>query len=71
MGRNKIAEIPKSIAEFLNLPNPKSYTGHCFRRTGATLLSNSGANTTMLKQLGGWQSTSIAQGNLFIYITFI
>ncbi|XP_057340559.1 uncharacterized protein LOC130677725 [Microplitis mediator] len=50
-----------NIALFLNLPDPKRYTGHCFRRTAATLLSDSGANTTMLKQLGGWKSTAIVQ----------
>ena len=68
IGRNKIGETPQAIALYLNLPNAKMYTGHCFRRTGATLLSNSGANVTMLKQLGGWKSTNIAQGYLFIYL---
>lgn len=67
IGRNKIGETPHCIASYLNLPNPKLYTGHCFRRTGATLLSNSGANETMLKQLGGWKSTAIAQG-YFLFI---
>ncbi|XP_077260513.1 uncharacterized protein LOC143896488 [Temnothorax americanus] len=61
IGRNTIGLIPKNIAEYLELNNPKRYTGHCFRRTSATFLSNSGANTTMLKQLGGWKSTEIAQ----------
>ena len=68
IGRNKIGETPQSIALYLNLPDPKLYTGHCFRRTGATLLSDSGANITMLKQLGGWKSTNIAQGYFFIYL---
>ncbi|XP_039307828.1 uncharacterized protein LOC120358251 [Solenopsis invicta] len=62
IGKNKIGETPQIIAAYLNLENPKQYTGHCFRRTGATLLSNSGASTTMLKQLGGWKSLTIAQG---------
>lgn len=68
IGRNKISEIPQAIASYLNLPNSKLYTGHCFRRTGATLLANSGASTTMLKQLGGWKSTGIAQGNSYVYL---
>ncbi|KAI8431355.1 hypothetical protein MSG28_015894 [Choristoneura fumiferana] len=42
MGRHKIAAIPKVIAAYLNLPNAESYTGHCFRRTSATLLAESG-----------------------------
>ncbi|XP_044594615.1 uncharacterized protein LOC123272058 [Cotesia glomerata] len=67
IGRNKIGETPRAIASHLNLPNPKLYTGHCFRRTGATLLSDSGANETMLKQLGGWKSTAIALG-YFLFI---
>uniref|UniRef100_A0ABD2XJN4 Tyr recombinase domain-containing protein n=1 Tax=Trichogramma kaykai TaxID=54128 RepID=A0ABD2XJN4_9HYME len=30
--------------------------------TGATLLSNSGANLNIVKQLGGWKSSSVAEG---------
>ena len=67
MGRNKIGQIPKTIAEYLELTHPHRYTGHCLRRTSATFLSDSGANTTMLKQLGGWKSAGIAEGNSFIY----
>lgn len=63
MGRNEIGETPQSTASYLKLENPKHYTGDCFCRTTATLLSNSGANTTMLKQLGGWKSLSIAEGD--------
>lgn len=62
IGKNKIGEVPKVIATFLNLPDPKTYTGHCFRRTAATLLSDSGASVQMLKQLGGWRSESVALG---------
>ena len=52
IGRNKIGETP----------------GHCFRKTRATLLPNSGAKINMLKQLGRWKSTNIAQGYFFIYL---
>ena len=65
IGRNKIGQIPKTIAEYLELTHPHRYTGHCLRRTSATFLSDSGANTTMLKQLGGWKSAGIAEGNSF------
>ncbi|OXU17037.1 hypothetical protein TSAR_016695 [Trichomalopsis sarcophagae] len=61
IGRNKIRETPQAIASYLDLQDANSYTGHCFRRTGATLLSDSDANITILKQLGGWKSTNIAQ----------
>ena len=62
IGRHKIGEVPESIASYLNLENPKKYTGHCFRRTAATLLSESGANMQMIKQLGRWRLDIIAQG---------
>lgn len=42
IGRNSFAKMPQEIAKFLNLPQTESYTGHCFRRTSATLLANSG-----------------------------
>lgn len=62
IGRHTIGGTPEKIASFLNLPNSHRYTGHCFRRTSATLLSDSGANVQMLKQLGRWRSDIIAQG---------
>lgn len=62
IGKNKIGEVPKVVATYLNLSNPTNYTGHCFRRTAATLLSDSGASVQMLKQLGGWRSEKVALG---------
>ncbi|XP_011686454.1 PREDICTED: uncharacterized protein LOC105449152 [Wasmannia auropunctata] len=59
--RHTIGTMPKRIA-YLQLPNVKRYTGQCFRRTSATLLSDSGANMQMIKQLGRWRSDMIAQG---------
>ena len=40
--KNTVAKIHYDIATFLHLPNPKDYTGHMFRRTGATLLLDAG-----------------------------
>lgn len=62
IGRHKIGEVPEKIASYLMLPNPERFTGHCFRRTSATLLSDSGANMQAIKQLGRWRSDIIAQG---------
>lgn len=62
IGRNKFGNFPKEIATFLKLPNPELYTGHCFRRTSATLLADSGANLTTLKRHGGWKSDQVAEG---------
>ena len=52
----------KPIATYLNLPNPQLYTGHCFRRSSATLLVDAGGDITTLKRHGGWKSTTVAEG---------
>ena len=62
IGRHTIGAVPEKIASYLKSPNSNRYTGHCFRRTSATLLSDSGANMQMIKQLGRWRSDIIAQG---------
>lgn len=54
--------MPQQIARYLKLPNPESFTGHSFRRSAATLIADYGANITTLKRLGGWRSTSVAEG---------
>lgn len=62
MGKNKISNMPQEIATYLKLPDIKLYTGHCFRRTSATLLADSGADLTVLKRHGGWKSSAVAEG---------
>lgn len=62
VGKNKISAVPKEIATYLNLPNPQDYTGHCFRRTSATILADSGADLTTIKRHGGWKSSNVAEG---------
>ena len=52
IGRHTVGKIPERIATFLNLQNKHRYTGHCFRRTAATLASESGASMQMIKQTG-------------------
>lgn len=64
MGKNLIAKIPQRVAEYLELPNPKTYTGHAFRRTSATLLVDAGADMLTLKRHGVWKSNSTAEGYL-------
>jgi integrase len=54
--------IPKKIAIYLGLPNASEYTGHCLRRSSASLLAEAGASMSMLKRHGGWRSTSVAEG---------
>lgn len=61
VGIHTIGAMPKKIAEYLKLENPEKYTGHCFRRTSATLLANAGADVSVLKRHGGWKSSSVAE----------
>lgn len=61
IGKNTIGQYPRKIADYLKLSNAEEYTGHAFRRTGATLLANSGVQMLTLKMAGGWNSDKIAQ----------
>lgn len=64
VGKNTFGKIPSKVAEWLGLDNPKAYTGHCGRRTSATLVADAGASMTTLKRHGGWRSSSVAEGYL-------
>ena len=59
---NTFGSMPTKIAEFLELPNPKSYTGHCFRRSSATILAAKGVDLLSVKRHGGWKSSTVAEG---------
>jgi hypothetical protein len=61
---NTIGGIPKKIATALGLSEPANYTGHCFRRSSASLLVDAPASIDMhtLKRHGGWKSDNVAQG---------
>lgn len=54
IGVNKVGGIPRRIASYLELPEADKYTGHCFRRTSAELLSQSGANVVHV--IAGWKA---------------
>lgn len=62
VGVHKIGSVPAVVARYLGLENAAFYTGHCFRRTSATLLANAGGNMENIKRLGGWRSSSVAEG---------
>ncbi|KAJ8909421.1 hypothetical protein NQ315_013331 [Exocentrus adspersus] len=62
VGINNFSKIPSLIATYLNLPNPKNYTGHAFRRSSASLLVDSGGDILQLKKHGGWKSSTVAEG---------
>ena len=61
MGRNIIGDVPKFIANFLEIRNAECYTGHCFRRSSATALADAGASLSSLKRQFRWKSDSVAQ----------
>lgn len=62
IGINKLRKNGQLIAEYLKLENPNTYTGHCFRRTSASVLVDAGADITALKRHGGWKSNTVAEG---------
>ena len=61
IGVNSMAAIPRFIATFLELPNVDEFSGHSFRRTSATLLSEKGMGLLELKQHGRWKSTAVCE----------
>ncbi|RYA72252.1 hypothetical protein DD592_26315 [Enterobacter cloacae complex sp. 2DZ2F20B] len=61
VGINTIGGILKQIADFLKLRHSSTYTGHCFRRTSATLLADAGVDITVLKRHGNWKSATVAE----------
>jgi integrase len=61
VGLNTFGKIPSKIAEYLHLDSPDQYTGHCFRRSSATLLVNHGGDLLTLKRHGGWLSSAVAE----------
>jgi hypothetical protein len=62
VGINTFGGLPSKIAIFLELPSAKEYTGHCFRRTSASLLANAGADISVIKRHGAWKSSNVAEG---------
>lgn len=62
IGINTFGAMPKTIATYLGLTNPDTYTGHSFRHTSATMLADVGADLLTLKRHGGWKSDKVAMG---------
>ncbi|KAJ8912681.1 hypothetical protein NQ315_011041 [Exocentrus adspersus] len=47
-GHHTIGAVPKQIAKCLGLKEPELYTGHCFRRTGASMVVDAGGDILSL-----------------------
>ena len=60
IGSHTVGKVPARIASFLKIDNFQRYSGHCFRRTAATLASESGVSIQTIKQMGRWRSDAIA-----------
>lgn len=56
MGRNAIELWERDFTKWLNKKDQSSYTGHTWRRTGATILADQGSGEVALKQVDHWKS---------------
>lgn len=61
IGKTFFSKLPCEVAIFLKKENPQEFTGHCLRRTGATLLADSGVTIVELQRWGRWKNASVAQ----------
>lgn len=61
IGIHALGGYPKAIATFLNLPNPSTYTGHCYRRSGVSLMAESGATLADMRRHCGWMNEGMAE----------
>ncbi len=64
MGKNLIEKVGREFAEELFLPNPATFTGHCWRRSSGTNASDAGVNVTSLMSFLGWTTPKTAIGDV-------
>ncbi|KAJ8968288.1 hypothetical protein NQ317_000830 [Molorchus minor] len=62
VGKNTMGKIPSVVASYLKLPDVACYTGHCLRRSSATLLADAGVDIKTIKRHAGWKLTTVAEG---------
>lgn len=61
IGKGTTKKFGFQIATALKLPNPEAYTGHCWRRSSATLAANAGLSLAQIKALTGHHSDTVVQ----------
>jgi hypothetical protein len=61
VGRDKCKKFGIVIATALDLFEPSTYTGHCWRRSAATLAANAGLSLAQIKALTGHRSDTVVQ----------
>jgi len=69
VGKNRLAKFPIYIAKSLNLDYSK-FTGHFFRRQGATMYAESGVCLDNLKRIGRWKSDNVASSYIYNSMKF-
>ncbi|KAJ8912718.1 hypothetical protein NQ315_012272 [Exocentrus adspersus] len=57
---DELLSLAMNDVEDMGKYEPELYTGHCFRRTGATMVVDAGGDILSLKHAGGWKSSEIA-----------
>jgi integrase len=62
IGKNSLGKFPQFVAKFLELPDYELFSGHCFRRTAATLMADAGTDKITLKRAGRWKSDQVVDG---------
>ena len=61
LGRNMVGQIPHEMAKFLEIPTPKEFTFHSFRRSAATAAADTGASSAQMTDFFGWKNPSMPQ----------
>ena len=69
LGKNRISEIPKQMAEYLNKENVSAFTFHSLRRSSATAAADSGATAQQMIDFYGWKSCSMPQQYISTFVT--
>ena len=60
IGKNTFDKLAREIAVELGKEDPKGYTTHSFRRSGATILAALGLSNEELWLIGDWKSPQVA-----------
>lgn len=61
MGMHTLRKISSHVAEYLKLPEPERYTGHCLRRSAANTLAEANTSSVAMKQHFNWTSENTAR----------
>ena len=60
-GKSWFSSVASSIASFLQIKNPETFTFHGFRRTATTWLAAQGVSIISIKHFGRWRSSGVVE----------